>query len=293
MILQEKELRALCQTATTAALVAGEYIQSQFDKLYDNTYKEGGNSLASQIVTAVDIKAQEIILALLYDTTLSYDLGLLTEEAADDRSRVEKPYFWCIDPMDGTLPFTERRTGYAVSIALITNSGDPVIGVVYVPDLAQCYTSIKGAGVWLNDKPIVLEQAAVDDTIHVYMDKSLQSEEYFQLMTNQLGKWATHHQAQIQYHSGFGAVRNALGVMTSGMGCYFKFPKKRKGGGSIWDYAATRLFFEELGLYVSDAQGKKLHLNNTGTTFMHEVGVLYTTHAALASFIKDLRKQVK
>lgn len=292
MILNDKELKSLCQTATTAAVEAGEYIETQLDKHYDNTHKEGGHSLASQIVTAVDIKAQEIILKHLHDTMQSHDLGLLTEEAADDQSRLGKPYFWCVDPMDGTLPFTERQTGYAVSLALITNSGDPVIGVVYVPDLAQCYTSIKGAGVWLNDKPLVREQVAVDDTIHVYMDRSLQSEAYFQLITNQLGKWATHHKARIQYHSGFGAVRNALGVMTAGTGCYFKFPKKQKGGGSIWDYAATRLFFEELGLHVSDAQGERLHLNNPETTFMHEVGVLYTTHAALASFIKELGKQV-
>lgn len=216
--------------------------------------------------------------------------GLLTEEAADDQSRLEKDYFWCIDPMDGTLPFTEGRTGYAVSIALVTRSGDPVVGVVYVPDLAACYAAIKGAGVKLNDEPFMREDAVAHDTLHVYMDRSLQSEAYFDMVTNQLSEWTA--QKIIQYHADFGAVRNALGVMTSGFGCYFKFPKKRKGGGSIWDYAATRLFFEELGLHVSDAQGKKLHLNTPKTTFMHENGVLYTTNTAISDFIIGLCDQV-
>ncbi|MBL6448614.1 inositol monophosphatase [Fulvivirga sp. 29W222] len=291
MILREEELKSLCQTATTAALAAGEYIQSQFNKHYTKTHKAGGNSLASQVVTDIDVRAQEIILKHLGNATQNYDFGLLTEETADDQSRGEKRYFWCIDPMDGTLPFTEKRTGYAVSISLITNGGDPVIGVVYVPDLAACYTSIKGSGVWLNHRPYVREKAA-NDTIHIFMDRSLQSEVYFDLVSNWLSEWAATHKTGIKYHSGFGAVRNALGAMTSGIGCYFKFPKQQKGGGSIWDFAATRLFFEELGLLVSNAQGKRLHLNNPKTTFMHEVGILYTTHTDLSDFIISVGQQV-
>jgi len=288
MILTEPELETLCHTAKQAAVAAGQYIQSQFDKHYDKTQKDGGDSKASQVVTAVDLKAQEIILKYLQPTIEQHDLGLLTEEAADDQSRLEKPYFWCIDPMDGTLPFTESRTGYAVSIALITQSGDPVIGVVYVPDLEACYAAIKGSGVWLNDQPFMRKEEKPNDTLHVYMGRSLKTTSYFDQLTNQLNDWASERNMQLQYCDGFGAVRNALGVMTSGHGCYFKFPKKRKGGGSIWDFAATRLFFEELGLHVSDAQGERLHLNNPETTFMHQSGVIYSTHAELSDFIISL-----
>ncbi|MFK7852270.1 MAG: inositol monophosphatase [Akkermansiaceae bacterium] len=81
--------------------------------------KEGGDSRASQIVTEVDIKCQTAILEVLEPSFQKYDLGLLTEELEDDGSRLEKPAFWCVDPLDGTLPFTERRPGYAVSIALV------------------------------------------------------------------------------------------------------------------------------------------------------------------------------
>ncbi len=278
------ELQKLCEAAQEAAVAAGQYIQSQFDQEYKKEHKTGGDSLASQVITAVDLKAQEIILERLKASIKTHDLGLLTEELADDHSRGEKAYFWCIDPMDGTLPFTERRSGYAVSIALISQSGDPVVGVVCIPDLEAIYTAVKGNGVYLNGEPFVQEQSD-DPTIYFYMDRSFLSEPYVDSIKQ---AFETRY-PQVQYHSAFGGVRNAIGVMSSGRGCYFKFPKEKKGCGSIWDYAATRLFMEELGLHVSTADGNPLHLNRPSTTFMNETGILYATDEELAGFIMGLK----
>ena len=278
------QLQNLCDVAREAAVSAGRYIQSQFDQEYKKGHKAGGDSLASQVVTAVDIKAQEIILEGLNKSIETYDLGLLTEESADDHSRAEKAYFWCIDPMDGTLPFTEHRSGYAVSIALITQSGDPVVGVAYIPDLEACYTAVKGSGVYLNDQPFVREKPA-DPTIHFYMDQSFLAETYIDTIKQQFETRYT----RVRYHSDFGGVRNAIGVMSSARGCYFKLPRERKGCGSIWDYAATRLFMEELGLCVSTFGGDTLHLNRPSTTFMNETGILYATDEELVAYIRGLR----
>jgi len=292
MMLSENQLKTLCKTATKAAIAAGEYIQTQFNKHYNKKHKAVGNSLASQVVTEVDVKAQEIVLQQLRGSIELYDLGLLTEETADNHSRLEKDYFWCVDPMDGTLPFTEGRTGYAVSIALITKAGDPVVGVVYIPDLDDCYTSIKGAGVCLNDKPFTHEGES--EVLHIYLDRSMQSATYYNQLIKQLEYWAAvQNIAQVRYHFDYGAVRNALGVMNSGNGCYFKFPKEAKGGGSIWDYAATRLFFEELGFYVSNASGKPLSLNAPDTTFMNKWGVTYASSRELWGHIMLVGNSVK
>ena len=116
-MLSKSELSQLCELAKTAALEAGDYIQSQFETNVIKQKKVGGDSIASQIVTEVDLKGQELIVDKLAESIQNYDFGLLTEEAVDDQSRLNKDYFWCIDPLDGTLPFTEKRTGYAVSIA--------------------------------------------------------------------------------------------------------------------------------------------------------------------------------
>ncbi len=287
MTLTDDILIALSQTANRAALVAGQYIQSQFLQHYEKRTKAGGDSLASQVVTEVDLRAQEIILNELQPTIRQYDLGLLTEEQADDQSRFEKDYFWCIDPMDGTLPFTENRTGYAVSIALISKNGDPVIGVVYIPDLGNVFSAVKGNGILMNNQPFNRAQLRQDDVLHVYMDSSFQSESYYEYATNQLHELSELNLGfkEIAIHMEWGGVRNAIGVMSSQHACYFKYPKPRKGCGSIWDYAATRLLFEETNLVVANMKGQKLHLNQSESTFMNDGGILYATSERLADKI--------
>ncbi len=283
-----KTLLKLSQIAKTAAQSAGIHIQSQFHQHYTKEQKQGGDTLASQVVTEVDIKAQEIILEHLNPTINAYDLGLLTEEATDDQSRLEKDYFWCIDPMDGTLPFTEQRSGYAVSIALVSKEGKTVIGVVYVPDLKDCYVAIRGMGVKLNDEPFNRLQASNGNELHLYMDSSFLTQPYYQTSLDALMGYCAKRALKLECHFEFGGVRNAIGVMQSGTGCYFKFPKKQKGCGSIWDYAATSLFLEELDLSVSRADGKRLHLNNPNTTFLNEGGILFATNVELKEFIVNL-----
>jgi 3'(2'), 5'-bisphosphate nucleotidase len=282
----------LCEIAKKATIAAGEYIQSQFNQQYDKMHKGGGESLASQVVTAVDIKAQEIILEYLEASIVQFDLALLAEEAHDDRSRLKKDYFWCIDPMDGTLAFTEGRTGYAVSIALVSQAGDPQIASVYIPDEGESFTAIKGAGVYLNEKKFERAKNTEVDRLQVYWDLSIQNESYYEQLKKQLSEWASQKGERAEFHLGFGAVRNALGVMKTEKGCYFKFPKTTKGCGSIWDYAATRLFFEELDLPILDSYGKRLALNNPTNTFMNEVGIIYASNKDLAAFIKNLAHKV-
>ncbi|MDW3191531.1 MAG: inositol monophosphatase family protein [Cytophagales bacterium] len=277
MNLNQSQLFKLQQTANHAATHAGHYIQSQLDQTHEVQGKSGGDSLASQVVTEVDLRAQEIILSLLNPSIQKFDLGLLTEETIDDLSRLNKDYFWCVDPLDGTLPFTERQPGFAVSIALIAKSGDPVVGVVYLPNEAKCYSTIKGEGVVLNDKPFSRATLRDDQKLHWYMDRSFMSTNFFDEVKSKMHAWAKEQQLDLEMYSTNGAVANAIGVMTSKNGYYFKFPKKTNGGGSIWDYAATRLLFEELNLQVSNANRKQLHLNDPETTFMNRQGVVYAT----------------
>lgn len=292
MTLSDKDLVLLGEVALKAAQEAGTYIQSHFDKQVDPQYKQGGDTLASQIVTVVDTNAQKIILTHLQESIQKFDLGLLTEESVDDQSRLFKDYFWCIDPMDGTLAFTEGRSGYAVSISLVSHSGDPVIGVVYVPDFEHAYTAIRRRGVQLNNVDFKRSKTN-DQLIHVFLDRSTLNQSYFDLVMSKMEEYAGEIAGrQIQPHSNYGAVRNALEVMNSRCGCYFKFPKSSNGGGSIWDFAATRLFFEELNLNVSDTSGEPLHLNDPNSTFMNKRGIVYSTHLELFEFIIQLGKLI-
>ena len=46
-------------------------------------------------------------------------------------------------------------------------------------------------------------------------------------------------EADMEVIEGAGGVLNACHVMTEGPACYFKKPKLKQGGGSLWDFAAT------------------------------------------------------
>ena len=54
-----------------------------------------------------------------------------------------------------------------------------------------------------------------------------------------------------------------------------KRPKQEKGGGSIWDFAATACIYGELGLPATNFEGGPLDLNRKDGTFMNHEGVFY------------------
>ena len=122
MSLSENDLKLLVGYASQAARLAGEVIASSRPESVE--HKETGHSRASQVVTEVDRRAEELILQTLAPSIERFDLAVLSEESPDDKRRLHKAYFWCIDPLDGTLPFIEDKPGYAISIALVSRSGD-------------------------------------------------------------------------------------------------------------------------------------------------------------------------
>jgi 3'(2'), 5'-bisphosphate nucleotidase len=72
--------------------------------------------------------------------------GLLSEEAAADPQRLAKSRAWIIDPLDGTREYSERRTDWAVHVALAVD-GEAVVGAVGLPGLDIVLTSAGSPGV--------------------------------------------------------------------------------------------------------------------------------------------------
>ncbi len=284
------DLEALTREASQAALEAGEIIRSHQNRDVDVVHKEGGDTYASQVVTEVDRKAQDAILQVLGPTCEELDLAVLTEESEDDHGRLEKDFFWCIDPMDGTLPFIRREPGYSVSIGLVAKDGSPRIGVVYDPVHDVLWQATKGEGILRNGEPWTLDASSEELTFtydrsfadHPERDRVLQELEDYahsiglkKLVATQFG----------------GAVINACHALENGPGCHFKFAKPQEGGGSLWDYAATACLFEEAGAVVSDVHGQPLDLNRSDSTFMNHRGAVYATDENLAQRIREILTQ--
>lgn len=151
MQLTQQDLFLLSQCLISAAFQAGQIITHYAQKEVTIKHKQNGHTLASQVVTEVDHLSQAIILQILEPTCAQFDLALLTEESPDDRKRLTKDFFWCIDPLDGTLPFIESTLGYSVAIALVSRTGIPYLGVVFDPVKQTLYHALKGQGIFRND----------------------------------------------------------------------------------------------------------------------------------------------
>lgn len=280
MQLNQMHLKELCELALEAGSKAVGVITNLAQKDIEAEQKVGGDSLASQVVTEVDRLSQEIILETLRPVIEKFDLGLLTEESEDNHSRFEKDYFWCIDPLDGTLPFTERRPGYSVSIALVSKEGDPVIGVVFDPVERITWYAIKGLGAFKNEHRLSKDdfESIGSELFSLVHDRSFLSQdnrdEIVENLTNKIVNWGYSELKQVYYG---GAVINTLRVLENPDSCYFKFPKSKPGGGSIWDFAATACIFREAGGIVSNIYGDPLHLNQKESSFMNHKGVIYCT----------------
>jgi len=264
----------LTQVAAEAALAAGQVIQKAIGETVVVEEKQAGGSYASQVVTAVDKAAEAVILSDLLPTCEAFGLALLSEETEDDGSRFEKDFFWCVDPMDGTLPFIRKQPGFSVSIALVAKDGTPHIGVVVDPSTNTLYHAIRGEGAWKNNTPWAIQNT--NDHLAYVTDRPLKdtprAAEIRQLLQQQVEKSGL---SGVQEISGGGAVLNAIRVLENGPACMLKFPKKEQGGGSIWDFAATACIFQAMGRPVTNFDGGRLDLNRRDSTFMNHEGVLY------------------
>ncbi len=293
MNLSREILQILCKGAVEAAKEAGKVIRSSQGTDFKIEMKKEGGGMASQIVTEVDRMSQKTILRCLEPLTKKYDLGLLAEEEHDDGSRFEKDYFWCIDPLDGTWPFSEGVSGYSVSIALIAKSGVSVIGVVYDPVEGNLYEAISGEGAKRNGIDWEINNRSTD--LSFFVDRSFPDHPQFDVVCDCLNNIAKEiGLADLKVVVNGGSVLTAIYALENQPAIYFKLPKQTNGGGSIWDFAATACIYNELGGYVSDVYGNPLKLNrNDGTTFMNKEGVLFSFDAEWVNRIIQLSKNIK
>jgi myo-inositol-1(or 4)-monophosphatase len=79
--------------------------------------------------------------------------GWLSEETADDPSRLGKDLIWLVDPVDGTRDFIRGRSGWAVSVALISG-GRPLMGFLAAPARDEFWSAVAGQGALLNGAPL-------------------------------------------------------------------------------------------------------------------------------------------
>lgn len=149
-------MNQITEKAIEAAALAGEILRSGFGAQFDIMNKEGKNNL----VTEYDFRSEKAIISLLKEAFP--DSSFLAEESGRG-GREDAGLRWVIDPLDGTVNFAHKLPIFSVSIAAELD-GRIVSGVIYHPMLDEMFVAERGAGAFLNGRPIHVSQNAQFDS---------------------------------------------------------------------------------------------------------------------------------
>lgn len=102
-------------------------------------------------VSEADLAVNQVIKDALLGARPDY--GWLSEECADNKTRLDKHRLWVVDPIDGTRAFLKNKPEYVISIALLEGNS-PILAALYDPCRDILYHAAKGGGAWRDDQAI-------------------------------------------------------------------------------------------------------------------------------------------
>jgi myo-inositol-1(or 4)-monophosphatase len=110
-------------------------------------WTKGGSSPVSE----ADIAVNDLLESRLRAATPDY--GWLSEESADDDTRLGKSFVWIVDPIDGTRGYLAGREDWCVSVALVDDVA-PVLAAVFAPVSDEFFFAARGQGATRNGAPL-------------------------------------------------------------------------------------------------------------------------------------------
>lgn len=105
-------------------------------------------------VTEADLLAERLIVGQLRERCP--DMAIVAEEEVHER---RDGLTWYVDPLDGTVNFTQALPFFAVSLALY-EGGEPLVGVVHAPRLGETFAAGRGLGATLDGVPLSVSSRA-------------------------------------------------------------------------------------------------------------------------------------
>lgn len=147
-------LEKLTNQVCDLALETGEFLKQEITRLKATDIQLKG---LHNYVTYVDQESEKRIVDKL--SKLLPGSGFIAEE----NSALQRgEYTWVIDPLDGTTNFIHGVPLYCISIGLM-HEDETIIGIVYEPNLKECFYTWKSAPSYLNGDIIHVSKTA---TIH-------------------------------------------------------------------------------------------------------------------------------
>lgn len=199
-------------------------------------------------VTEADYFSEKIII----DGLKKYGWPILSEESKYNSGCLRAESTWVIDPLDGTMDFIQKTGEFSIMIGLAA-SGQPVLGVVYLPVQDTVYFAEKGKGAGKQragnapEKLLVSAKNAIKDASLVVSRNHLSP--------------ATECAAQklnIRSLHLCGSNGIKMCLVAEGKADLFFNPTRKLGQ---WDCCAPQVIAEEAGGKVTGIKGEKLKYN--------------------------------
>jgi myo-inositol-1(or 4)-monophosphatase len=134
------------EVAIGAALLAGTELRTR----YREKGKEVVATFSHDVKLKDDLDIQQLIVGYLRSEFP--DHGFLGEEGS--RAPTASEYVWVIDPIDGTVNYSQGIAHFSTSLAL-QRSGETIVGVVYDPVAEDLFAAATGEAPTLNGHEIV------------------------------------------------------------------------------------------------------------------------------------------
>lgn len=267
--------RQACRDAAGAALEAWRAIEPFYRGECEVSEKPGEGP-----VTEADRLADHMILDYMKARWDEAETGYLTEESADDPSRLDKQRVWIVDPIDGTKDFIRRNGNFAIQIALAEPLEDgrwsPVAAVVYEPIHALLFASVRGEGAFVQSidgegRPGEPRRLGVSDRATVAASRSVVSNSN---RTSRLTKLIESFGLESFWHIGSMGVK----VCAIAGGEAELYVVLARGKVKEWDLCAPHLILDEAGGMATDLEGRPFEYNRPDPKLWHG---LMVTHGPL------------
>lgn len=191
-------------------------------------------------------EADRAVDAVLRENLLRDAEGWLSEESADDLSRLNKSQVWVVDPLDGTREFVAGIPEFCVSIGFVEN-GRPVAGGICNPATKETIVGSIDSGVLYNGQPV---RASQRTTLQGALILASRSE------VNR-GEWQPFQNGEYQIRP-MGSVAYKLGLVAAGKAdATFTLTPKNE-----WDVAAGCALVESAGGFIATLGNRSLRCNN-------------------------------
>lgn len=229
------DLRAVVEAVDGAARLVLELLR---DPIRD--WNKGDKSPVTSIDIAVDRFLNQQLRPLMPGA------GWLSEETADNMTRLDYRYLWVVDPIDGTRSLIAGHPEFCISVGLVETGVGPLLGIIANPSTGELFCGLKGRGAFDREGArLRVKREWREDSAKVLVSRSDLAR----------GMWRGLIE-ETSLHP-LGSLAYKMALVAQGRFDGHATPTPR----SEWDAAAGMLLLTEAGGLATDVHGLPLRFN--------------------------------